>query len=70
MVIDEFKFLGKSFNDEEFQKRVILLIKKWNGYETLKKFVEYFEDEVQNESTKYFYVGASPTGIAEHTNGE
>ena len=42
MVIDEFKFLGKSFNDEEFQKRVILLIKKWNGYEILKEFVEYF----------------------------
>ena len=42
MVIDEFKFLSKSFNDEEFQKRVIFLIKKWNGYETLKEFVEYF----------------------------
>ena len=43
MVIDKkFKFLGKSFKDKEFQKRVILLIKKWNGYETLKEFVEYF----------------------------
>ena len=42
MVIDEFKFLDKSFNDEEFQKIVILLIKKWNAYETLKEFVEYF----------------------------
>ena len=29
-------------NGKEFQIRVILLIKKRNGYETFKEFVEYF----------------------------
>ena len=43
--------------------------KKWINYKILNTFFNNLKNQADDENTKYWFKGATPDGVSEHSNG-